>query len=799
MRILLIEDDDVVADALIKALTEQHYAVDVASDGQAGWELVEAFEYDLILLDLVLPSLDGISLCRRMRSHGLGTPVIMLTAKDTSGHKVMGLDAGADDYLTKPFDIAELLARMRALLRRGGLPLPPLLTWNQLQLNPSTCEVTYSQQTLHLTPKEYALLELFLRNPQRVFSSSAILDHLWSFEQPPREETVRAHIKGLRHKLKAAGMADDPIDTVYGMGYRLQALASDGGVNISHILPVAAAVQASPLQPPPPSSDSKPKWKTLAGVTGVWEKVKQRLDYRISVLEQAAQALSCSALGPDLWQQAESEAHKLAGSLGMFDMARGSRLALEVEGLLHEPTPLDAARQQRLHDLVVALRQELDQAQHDDAPPALTSNPNGQPLLLVVEPDQEFAVAVVGEVELRGWRGITAPTLDAAQELVGGDRPDVIVLNLGLVSSEHGYKTNGFTFLRAVSAQPQPIPTVAIAPPDNMADRVQVARLGGRGFLQQPIAPAQVVDMVLHLLQQSHPTTARVLVVDDDPNMLSALHTLLTPWDIRLTVLSDPLQFWDTLQATQPDLLVLDVKMPQVTGIELCQVVRNDWRWSNLPILFLTAHTDAETMHRVFAAGADDYVCKPIVGPELVTRILNRLERSRLRQHLAELDALTGVANRPKSTQALTNLLDLAIQAHQPFCLAVLRLQHLHEMNRCCGHTTTDQVLAQVGQWLGQRLTDNEIVGRWGGGEFVVGIYGMTAQDGVRYLSAVLEPLVQQIAAMGDRQLAVFTVGFASYPQDGQNLSELYEVAQGGVEELTQRDTAALATEMMHM
>jgi DNA-binding response OmpR family regulator len=167
MRILLVEDDELISEALVKALTDQHYAIDVATDGQAGCELVEAFAYDLILLDVMLPKLDGISLCRRWRSQGLRSPIILLTSQDSSSKKVMGLDAGADDYVVKPFDLQEMLARIRALLRRGNLTSSPLLEWGNLRLDPSNFAVTYDQQPLRLTPKEYSLLELFLRNRQR--------------------------------------------------------------------------------------------------------------------------------------------------------------------------------------------------------------------------------------------------------------------------------------------------------------------------------------------------------------------------------------------------------------------------------------------------------------------------------------------------------------------------------------------------------------------------------------------------------------------------------------------------------
>lgn len=224
MRILLVEDDLRLAETLAEALTDQRYVVDVVSDGEAGWEQVKVLNYDLMLLDLMLPELDGMSLCQRLRSHGYNMPVLMLTACDTITDKINGLDAGADDYVVKPVDLGELFARVRALLRRGNSCCPPILEWENLRLDPSTYEVNYADKPLHLTPKEYSLLELLLRSGRRVLSRSIIIEHIWSLEAPPEEDTVKVHLRSLRQKLKAAGAPDNLIETVHGMGYRLRQL-----------------------------------------------------------------------------------------------------------------------------------------------------------------------------------------------------------------------------------------------------------------------------------------------------------------------------------------------------------------------------------------------------------------------------------------------------------------------------------------------------------------------------------------------------------------------------------------------
>ncbi|MGB5960368.1 MAG: response regulator transcription factor [Coleofasciculaceae cyanobacterium] len=222
MKILLVEDDAYLAEALSEAIADQLYVVEIAADGEAAWEQIRVIEYDLILLDFMLPKLNGIQLCHRLRSHSYSVPILMITARDTSTDKVMGLDAGADDYMVKPIDLQELLARIRALLRRGNASSPPILEWGELHLDPALYEVNYQKQLLRLTPKEYSLLELLLRNGRRILSRSMIIEHLWSLDNPPEEDTVKAHIKSLRQKFRAVGAPDNLIETVHGLGYRLK-------------------------------------------------------------------------------------------------------------------------------------------------------------------------------------------------------------------------------------------------------------------------------------------------------------------------------------------------------------------------------------------------------------------------------------------------------------------------------------------------------------------------------------------------------------------------------------------------
>ena len=231
MRILLVEDDFRLAETLAEALSDQLYTVDIAANGLLAWDYVKNLDYDLVLLDVMLPGLDGITLCQQLRSQGYRMPILMITARDTVSDKITGLDAGADDYIVKPVDLGELLARIRALLRRGGTTSQPILEWGAIKLDQSTYEVSYANKNLSLTRKEYSILELLIRNGRRVLSSSVIIDHIWKLESPPEEDTVKVHVRSLRQKLRAVGAPDDFIETLHGVGYRLAIVSNTLKVN----------------------------------------------------------------------------------------------------------------------------------------------------------------------------------------------------------------------------------------------------------------------------------------------------------------------------------------------------------------------------------------------------------------------------------------------------------------------------------------------------------------------------------------------------------------------------------------
>lgn len=222
MKILIIEDNKLLAESLAESLLHQRYMVDIVYDGEDAWMQVKWREYNVILLDLKLPDLSGIEFCKNLRSQGSLTPILVISGNSTTENIALALDAGADDYLVKPLNLMEVSARVRALLRRGNCISFPILEWQGLRLDPCSYEITYYEKPVYLTVKEFKILELLLRNPQRVFNRSSIIDFVWQSEDYPGEDTVKTHIRSIRSKLKAIVPTSDLIETVYNVGYRLK-------------------------------------------------------------------------------------------------------------------------------------------------------------------------------------------------------------------------------------------------------------------------------------------------------------------------------------------------------------------------------------------------------------------------------------------------------------------------------------------------------------------------------------------------------------------------------------------------
>ncbi len=606
MRILLVDDDETLIDVLPRMLAKHNYAIDTVTDGEQGWIYGSTYNYDLIILDWSLPKLDGISLCKRFRAHGFDTPILLLTARNTSQDKIRGLDAGADDYLCKPVDVEELAARIRALLRRLNCDFLSVLSWGELKLDSGNGEVTYQGKLLSLTAKEYRLLELFLRHSQEVLSIEDIIEHLWSSTEYPAEATVRSHLRRLRKKLQLAGLAEDPIDTVRGRGYCLK----------------------SPPQNNQTEIPQKRREKHIEALTTAWTKYQSKSQQQLITLESAIEALKQDKLETSDRLSAIVTAHSLAGNLGLFGFEQGSGLARKIEQLLQGEQNLQKLWQ--LETTFSNLRQELTKKSNISQQISYQLEKHS-PLILIIDDDPIFTEQLVQEADILGFRTAIAPSPELAklwlEERSANNLPNLVLLRISFAESTNPLsRWNSLSLIAEFKLIEPSVPVIVLADRDRFQDRLQVARHGGYFYLQQPITPSQTLNFCQQVLR-NFSLGKKVMIVDDDVELLRVLPALLEPWGFQVTTLEDSRQFWDVLQAVDPNLLVLDIEMPYLSGIELCKVLRTHPYWCKLPVLFLSIHTDIAIREQVFATGADDFIYKPVVAKRLADRIINCLGR----------------------------------------------------------------------------------------------------------------------------------------------------------------------------
>jgi diguanylate cyclase (GGDEF)-like protein len=513
-----------------------------------------------------------------------------------------------------------------------------------------------------------------------------------------------------------------------------------------------------------------------ASLAAIWAGHRASVLAQVDTLVRAAEALGNDRLADPLRLEARRDAHMLAGSLGTFGSSAGSEHARALEQLLADPR-LDAEQAvrcgmlvERLRDAVGELGGAVDSATVDPRVPT-----DDAPLLLIVEDDVPLAQRLAPEGAGRGLRVELAPTPGVARAIAARSRPDVVLLDLTFETGT----ADAYALLSELASAVPPVPVLVSTARDTLTDRVEVVRRGGRGFVSKSLPPPEVIDRVVQLLDRKRTHEVTLLVVDDDAALLDLVRAQLEPSGYRVETLEDPGRFWSELDRVRPDLVLLDVTMPDVSGIELCRVLRNDARWATVPVLVLTALRDAATIEQIYAAGADDYLAKPLIGSELLVRVRNRVERLQLHRALAETDSLTGVPNRHTSTQSLDRLLRLAARYEQPLALAVIDLDHFKQVNDRHGHAAGDTVLRRFGARLLEAFRGEDAVGRWGGEEFVVGMYGMSREAAVARLVDVLARLREERFAdeAGVSFTVAFSAGVAVYPHDGTNLSALYRVA----------------------
>jgi len=529
----------------------------------------------------------------------------------------------------------------------------------------------------------------------------------------------------------------------------------------------------------------------------IWEQSRAEVLNQVAVIEDAVSNALAGTLDDQLREGAAREAHKISGSVGTLGFVRAAEYARALESALRAPHPRGVApepltRELRgLSDLVCALRGELESSLRPEPDSIVTPAPDGLGVgqedggLLVVDRNAERGRRILAEAHERGLAARLASSMASARDLLGRASPDVVLLDLSVSETSE----DSLSFLGEIARDR---PVLVVSDPTRSIDRVEVARRGGRGFLPNSLSTAQTVDAVTALRERLRTRGTRILALDDDPMVLALLTEVLGQADMAVSTCDDGSRFLEQLERISPDLVILDFDMPGITGPELCRVVRNDQRWEGLPVVLLTSRRDPESVRAVFDAGADDYVSKPFVGPELVARISNRLERVRLYRALAETDPLTGLANRRRSVDAIEGYMRMAARMVQPLCLSVLDVDRFKSINDSHGHAAGDAVLRGLGSELLRSFRGEDVVARWGGDEFVVGMFGMSSADGRRRMDDFVE-------ALRDRNFEGLSItisaGVAEHPSDGDDVGSLYRAADHALYEVKGkgRDGVAVA------
>lgn len=514
-------------------------------------------------------------------------------------------------------------------------------------------------------------------------------------------------------------------------------------------------------------------------LTALIDRVRPTLLIKLVQVEDALAQLLVAPLSADEIEQAQRAAHQLAGSAGTFGMPQGTVLARELESFFRLGAPSDPITLLPAFSQLEELREVLEAGLVQPgplAPPEVGAAPDAG-RILIATPDAALGARLVAAAGAVGRSAQHVQDLPAAVAVVGAGSWSGALVDLAL--PDHAA---GLALLRELRRSDPDLKALVLGGVGVFLDRVEAARAGAHSFVDADQPAERMIQLLVDTTLVSREQRPRLVAVDDDPTMLAALEVIFEGAGMALTTISDPLRLWDVLTEIVPDLVLLDVDMPGATGFELARMIRNDPRWTLLPVLVLTGSIGPDRVVEVFAAGADDYVSKPVVEVELLTRVRNRLERARAQQRMAEIDPLTGLVNRTVLHAEFDRLRSLALTQSQPLSVAIIDMDGFKGLNAAYGYALGDLVLQRLARLLSAAFTGADVVSRWAGQEIAVVMYGMARSDGVARVATVLEDFRAGTFATPDRAVTVsFSAGVAELGADGRDLQQLSQAAVAAV------------------
>jgi len=502
------------------------------------------------------------------------------------------------------------------------------------------------------------------------------------------------------------------------------------------------------------------------------------------IFERIASLSAALSADGDLEPEARTEAlrvcHMLAGSLGSYGFPEGTRLARQLEKGFQQT----GFQYLDLLALTEAL-QSVVEGEPDLGREESTSSSNIQIPVLILDDDKAIRDLMSLQARARGFLPTTASTIEEGIEEAHRITPGAVILDFGFPGEESG----GIEFLKAIDKFEDKPPVVMLTGQHDFVSRLTASRLGAIGFVQKPASPAVVLDLIAEAIDRRKSPGLQVLAVDDDADNLAAIKAILEHDDIRVSTLDSPLNFWRRLEEVQPDVILLDIAMPQVSGFDICRTVRSDSRWSSTPILFLSGRSDPDTITAAFEAGADDFISKPFERQELVARIRARAQRVQGLRRTASLDPLTGAVNRRAATELAEILIRQAIRNGGPLSVAITDIDKFKGINDTYGHAAGDRVLARLGGSLRAAFRADDVIARWGGDEFVVVTVGLDPVLVRKRIESAVDAVNVQAAdsEQDDEPNISCSTGISAYPEGGDSLTtliasadkRLYEVKSG--------------------